>query len=935
MGMKLDTLGLYPEKGQELDTQRYFPENEKLIRKLGAEGMVLLKNCGQALPMQEEPGRIALFGGGAIETVYAGCGSGIVYPRHIVNIYDAFVEEGYQIVSEEGLFAYREVYKRSQEILNRYMFLPQFPQALAYEYYRPADLLLSDEEIARAAAESDTAVYVLSRTLGEGFDRHVEGREVKPLDEDFVKMCEDYYVNYTHGATIHNLAFQQETDEYVNSSYELTETEKSNLTRVAAAFKKTILLLNVGGVIDMSFIEAMEGIDAILLVSYPGMEAGHSVMDVLKGRTVPSAKLTDTWARKYTDNPASATFALNDGNGMHEEYSEGIYVGYRYFDTFNISPIYEFGFGLSYTDFSICAKDVESDGKDVTVTAIVTNTGDQFAGREVVQVYFSAPEDGEIEHPYQELAAFGKTKVLQPGESQTLKITFPIGQIASYSEERAAFFLEKGDYVIRVGSSSRKTCVAGVLVMKGAAVTEQLSNQFGSKHIPVLSRKGTRPYSYCAEAYELKTAKRIFISPDEVPLRDTLHNGYAYDDESVVTYLVGDAENGPKNPADRVYLTKGVTARRPHKQIIRYVADQPGFKLNDVMEGKISLMDFVAQMSIEELAAIVHYENFNDDVLIKYGIPIPPQFDGPTGIRFLKQKKEDGSIEMIRNRARRGLLPADYRRDDDESFYYFSAFPDSIMMAQTFDEELGIAYGHAVALEQVDRGVDTCLAPGLNIHRDPLCGRIFEYYSEDPIVSGMSAIGFVKGIQSIPGRGACIKHMILNSQEADRYYSDSVVNERTIREIYLKGFGMALRGARPFMIMTSYNRINGIHASENFDLCSDVIRGEFEYKGLIRTDGYAGEDHDLSMHAGNEWISYKDAYRRIICHADYTKYDPEIDTDFTVLRYADETIYLGDVQKCAWLVLRYVMTTHTMEAVYDRRLPYLEEVCLESYMTAE
>ncbi|MGE5614989.1 MAG: glycoside hydrolase family 3 protein [Bacillota bacterium] len=917
----------------------YFEENEPVIRDIAAQGMVLLENNNNTLPLNEGEKTIALYGGGAIRTVYGGCGSAIALPRRVVNILDAFKNAGYKVVSEKNLLEYDSEYKKAEEIVKSFMQVPGYPQVLTYEYYRPGDLYVPDEDFDAAASQTGTAIYVISRTIGEGWDRRKEGIPLKTVDEDFKNIATEIFLKRKPVKATDNHKEEQEfmerTDCYVNSSYELTEIEKSNISRMVRKFKKTVLLLNVGGVIDAGFFKEIEGLGAVLLISYGGMECGNSVLDVLEGRVTPSGKLTDTWAYKYEDYPASKYFARNgDGNSLYEEYTEGIYVGYRYFDTFGIKPIYEFGYGKSYTKFDISVINVAADEKEVVLEVAVANTGNKYSGKEVVQVYYSAP-DGVLEHPYQELVAFAKTRELKPGERQTLKIRFPVSQMASYCEEKAAFILEAGDYILRVGNSSRNTHVAAVLRLNGLAVAEQLTNQLNTGKLNELTKKGAAGYGYEGEQQEIKAAKVIELDAGRIETLDTAHNGFAYDFDDVVTYIVGDEKTGPLNAADRVYLEDKVTPNRKHRQVIKYVDKKPGAKLADVMNGKLTLEEFVAQMSLEELAFLCNFERFADDVMEKYGIPTPLQFDGPAGIRILKEYTSDGKAKLVANELRRGRIPSEYARSGQPQYLYCSAWPASILIAQSWDLGLCRKFGEGILFELRERGVNVLLAPGLNIHRDPLLGRSFEYFSEDPVISGLMAAFIVRGIQSEPGYGACIKHIALNNQETDRYYSNSVASERTIREIYLKGFCMVIRAARPLMIMTSYNFINGVHASESFDLCTDIIRGEWGFKGLIRTDGLAGENHDLSMYAGNEWISYLKAYREIIRKTDHTKYDPEEDKDCGPLTEEDETIYLGDVQKCAMNILRYIMYTETVERLGVKKIPYIKQDELVDYLLVE
>ena len=354
--------------------------NAELSMNLATQGMVLLENQNDALPIADS-GNIALFGGGAYTTIKGGTGSGDVNQRNVVNVWDGFVNAGYNVTSTDWLNAFGEAYEEGGGSTGGVGGASLVP-----------DIEVTDAQIEAAkAGGTDTAVYVIARSSGEFADRKMS----------------DYY---------------------------LTDIEKANIAKMAANFENSIVVLNVGGIMDTKFFAETEGLDSMLLMSQAGMRGGDAVVKVLNGEVTPSGKLTDTWAVNYEDYSSSETFGVNDGDDTQENYTDDIYVGYRYFDTFNVTPAYEFGYGMSYTDFAMYVTDVSVDAENVTVTVRVTNTGDTYSGKEVVQVYFSAP-DGELEKPYQELAAFGKTDELAPGESQTLALSYNTTEMSSYSME--------------------------------------------------------------------------------------------------------------------------------------------------------------------------------------------------------------------------------------------------------------------------------------------------------------------------------------------------------------------------------------------------------------------------------------------------------------------------------------------------------------------
>ena len=800
-------------------------DNAALAREVATEGMVLLRNDEQALPIKGK--NVALFGNSAIRTIRGGTGSGDPFngglsgggdvmvdlsERYNINIYNAFVENGCNVTSGDFLEEFAKGYDEA-----KLAFGSNPMSTFAYP-----EMELTQDVIDQAKKETDTAIYVIARNAGEGADR---------------------------SATTKSGSMSGENGETINfevGDYELTDLEKANLALVGKNFDKVAVVLNVGGVIDTKFMDEIEGLDALLNMSQAGQESGTAAFDILTGAVTPSGKLTSTWAKDYSDYPASDTFGANDGDELLELYNEGIYVGYRYFDTFNITPAYEFGYGMSYTDFNIAVDEVEANEDKVTVEATVTNIGDTYSGKEVVEVYYSAPDSDSAEKAYQELAGFAKTDVLAPGESQTLTITYETESMAYYNTEEAAYVLDAGDYVVRVGNSSRNTEVAAVISLDEAAKTKQLSNQMGDPYqygLNEISKENTTPYGYEGEAEEIANAEKISINADNI---ECVESASQYDDEKVYTYT-----------SDPEYK-----ATQPYEEVV-YVEDKSDATLLDVYNGDVSLEEFVAKMSLEEMATLNcgsgwGVANENDPVVgsssdtvpgaagettVKYfdthGIPSIVVADGPGGIR-VKQEYE----------------ATDVNTGEVQTYYqYCTAWPVSVLRGQTWNKELLEEVGRAFATELKEMGITVVLGPSLNIHRDPLCGRNFEYYSEDPLISGIMAGAETNGVQETPGVGACLKHYALNNQEASRNTSNSVASERTMREIYLKGFEIAVESSRPMTVMTSYNLINGVPAADSYDLCTDILRGEWDFEGMVMTDWNGGSSTPrISMHAGNDMI---------------------------------------------------------------------------------
>lgn len=795
--------------------------NSKLSRYAATQGMVLLENNNNALPIKTKT--IALFGGGAYATVKGGTGSGNVSNSYEISIYQGFLNAGYTVTTTKWIENFGSYYDNIQ---SEDTTLTMLQKLWSGEKVIVTDPLLKEEDIIEATA-ADTAIYIISRNSGEGEDRSASKG--------------DYY---------------------------LSDTEVSNLRLMADNFKTSIVVLNTC-IIDLNFFKEIEGLDAILVMSQAGMEGGAALVEVLNGTMVPSGKLTDTWAINYEDYPASKTFSKNNGDSIQKNYEEGIYVGYRYFDSFNITPMYEFGYGLSYTDFDIEVKNVSVNGENITVQALVTNVGTTYSGKEVVQIYFSAPS-GELDKPYQQLIAFGKTKELTPKESQTLKITFPIEEMASYSEVLAARILEAGDYLIRVGNSSRNTKIVAVIRLDETKIIEQLSNKLPlDQNFKDLSSLGQISYSYEAEKAELVTAPVILIKA----LSMTVKNSASLYDSSVITYLVeGSDYTSPFKP-------DSIMALDEYTEKFEFVRACPESKLFDVYCGKITMEEFIAQLDVETLATLVNGKDSESTHTVdvkhpilgakpspgkasgattsnyvnSYGIPNTILADGPAGLHIPPLVSEEVA------------LPVDFfganskaHKKDEHPMPQFNAdctaFPVGLSLAQSWDMELIKSVGEAYGREMLEKFVSVTLAPGMNIHRDPLCGRNFEYFSEDPLITGMAGTMFTLGLQSLPGIGVSIKHFAANNQEADRNQSNSSLSERALREIYLKGFEMVVKSAQPMTVMSSYNKINGIHTSSNYDLLTHILRGEWGFKGYVMTDWGSESNKAQDMHAGNDLI---------------------------------------------------------------------------------
>ena len=716
-----------------------------------------------------------------------------------------------------------------------------------------------DEEAAKADG-ADVAVFVLSRIAGENADRHdTEG---------------DYFI---------------------------TKEEKSLLAQISASYDSVVLVINTGGLIDLAFTEEFTNIKSIVQFMQAGQEGGSAFADIMSGAVNPSGKMTDSWAYTYLDYPNARTFSHKNGNTDTEKYEEGIFVGYRYFDTFDVPVRYGFGFGLSYTEFSVVGTGVSASGlgtdqPKISVTASVKNTGNTYAGKEVAEVYVSCPQNG-MPKEYRRLAGFAKTRLLSPGENQDLTITFPLYQLASYHEDRSAWILEAGTYGIWVGNSLESASLSATISLDADVVMVQCESICERKEdlkelIPDAGKMKEKEAAWKSLAESLKLPD-LSVCADQI-VTETV----AYPEHSGVT----------EGKAGEIVSTLS------EEQLIALATGDPGKgQENALGSAGLTVPGAAAETSS---AAIESPWNVASMVLA----------DGPAGLRLHKTYQVvDGKINKGSFlQAFEGGFFADPEEPEGTTYYqYCTALPVGTLLAQTWDVNLLKEAGEMIGREMELFNVTLWLAPGMNIHRNPLCGRNFEYYSEDPLLSGMMASAITLGVQKVPGCGTTIKHFACNNQEDNRMGSDSVLSERALREIYLKGFEIAVKNSQPMSIMTSYNQINGVHAANSYDICTKAARDEWGFAGTIMTDWTTTTASTAGvctaagcMRAGNDMVM------------------PGVKEDHDNIRreLKEGTLEISALQRCICNTVNLVLQSNQYEDAvsYSSRFEKLD-----TYMTAE
>lgn len=783
-----------------LDANRY----ASLSRQAAREGAVLLKNDRQALPLKKGC-KVASFGRSQLNYYKSGTGSGgLVNAPYVVSVLDAMLQSDEITVNEDVLAAYVSWVKENPFDVG---------QGWATEPWCQAEMPLSEELVIRAAGQADVAVITIGRLAGEDRDNSPQP-----------------------------------------GSYLLLKDEERMLELVCRHFAKTVVLLNVGTIIDMKWVSTYDPA-AVLYIWQGGQEGGNGVLDLLLGRESPSGHLTDTIARDIADYPSTENF----GDPNRNFYREDIYVGYRYFETFAKDRVlYPFGFGLSYTEFTRQVRHFSYDTRQVRLEVTVTNVGN-YAGREVVQLYAAAPQ-GALGKPARVLCGFAKTRLLLPGEQQTLTVTCQNRDLASFDDSGVsgypfAWVLEAGRYTFYAGGDVRSAQKVGETVIPRTLAVEQLSDAAA----PVLPFRRMRP---------VFGENGLCVDYEPVPLRG--YNLWARIEE-----------NRPRDIP--------ITGNR-------------GYQLRDVRSGKVTMEAFVAQIPVEQLCVLMRGEGMSSpkvtpgtggayggltEELQALGIPIGCCSDGPGGIRM-----DTGALAM--------------------------SIPNGTCLASTFHRELMEELFDCMGMELRKNRIEVLLGPGLNIHRNPLNGRNFEYFSEDPLLTGKIAAAQLRGMQR-HGVTGTIKHFACNNQEHRRHFVDAAVSQRALREVYLRGFEIAVKEGKAWCVMSSYNPVNGLFTASHYDLLTRILRQEWGFRGIVMSDWWAKGNEEGETGEGWEVAAMVRSQNDLNMVTENAQKNSRQDNLERSVHTRKLTV--GDLQRCAMNILEVLMRSPAMERLLGEEAP--------------
>ena len=749
-------------------------QNDELAYRAALESIVLLRNDG-CLPLKQK--EVFLYGAGASQTIKGGTGSGEVNNRHSVSIYEGLLNHGVTVASKAWIEEYDRFQKAEHETWIREH--RAFPSAallgLAFEPPVGRSLVPSD----CSSGNRESAIYVVSRRASEGYEQKLD-----------------------------------------NGDFNLKPHELDDIRLLHKRFHHLIVVINSGSVMDLSELDDLN--ISLIYLGYAGQQGGNALAALLTGKESFSGKLADTWMKKYRDVPFGNEFSYLSDKG-NEYYREGIYVGYRYYDSFGVEPRFHFGFGLTYSNFDIRFLGIRQEDEKISVSCSVRNTG-AYKGKETVQLYVSCPQ-GRLKKEYQRLVAFAKTKELQPGEEETVSMCFELSGCASFDESAASYVLEEGRYIVRLGNSSAEASpCAGFVISQDIVVSEHDHILTSGEVFEELQRE------LPAEAVDLSLPE-IGIDAGSLKKRTFVYGKPAICSDDKTKRIL---DSLSEKELIQVCVGIGGLTMFNHKGI--FVPGQVGKTTTKLM---------------------------------KKGIMPAVLADGPAGLRLVKKSaiSKKGSLRFYKGNylvAFMELMPPLMQklfapRKNDLTVYQFAtAFPAGSCLSQCWNEALVEEVGYAVSREMSEYKVSFWLAPGMNIHRNPLCGRNFEYYSEDPLLTGKISAAMTRGVQRIKGNYTVIKHFCCNNASEDSNKSNSHVSERALREIYLRGFEINIKEAGSRSVMTSYNKVNGTHASDSFDLCTKVLRNEWGFDGIVMTDWTATNPKqdvghsDLAVSVGND-----------------------------------------------------------------------------------
>jgi len=727
----------------------YEIRNQSILDEHLGECTVLLRKNGD-FPISSNQKRIHLYGNGIRYTVKGGLGSGDITPRKFDTVETAFKNAGYEILTNDYLDAFDSCYQKAYDAYIKSI-QAEFDYENAYGFVaNHFSIVMNEPECdLPVQKEGDLALYVLSRNSGEGFDRS-----------------------------------------YVKGDVLLTDTERNTILTLARGFKKFMLVLNTSGPVDLSGLDEVKN---ILVLSQLGANTSNALVDLITGKKYPSGKLATTWAK-------SDQYAINMGNFTDTDYTEGIYVGYRYFDTADVDVLFPFGYGLSYTEFESSVSKVDLKGDKVSVKSTVKNVG-KYKGKEVLELYLSKPND-QLDEPYQVLVNFGKTDELAPNKKENVKLEFHLADFASYDSQLQSYVLNAGNYIVRIGNSSRNTVPCAIIEVPSRVIVKKVQNQLPSPSFQDLKLRSYKEDSKSS----LNQVKKFKL-----------------DVKSIKTTVVDYDKPFKINEA-----VKSISTEEKVKFVIGAHSTEPWGSYPLTVAGSAG--------------EIYKYKDYKPVILS----------DGPAGIHiardyFINEYGAPQSTEGVFSDRTLAIVPDDARPSIEFLFphvpenvtlyhQYTTPLPIATAVAQSWSVKFAEKCGDIVGTEMNVFNLNLWLAPAMNIHRSILNGRNFEYYSEDPYISGMMASYVIKGVQKHKNAFTTLKHYIANNKETNRSFNSSNMSERAFREIYLRGYELAIKYGNPKAIMSSYNLINGVHVNQHVGVIANVLRKENNYNNIIMTD---------------------------------------------------------------------------------------------------